>query len=31
MDSNITNDATMGPELIKSYQEILLNNVFTQV
>ncbi|XP_071555284.1 uncharacterized protein Uri [Temnothorax nylanderi] len=30
MDSSVTNDATMGPELIKSCQQILLNNVFAQ-
>lgn len=30
MDSNVTNNATMESELIKSYQQLLLNNVFAQ-
>jgi len=30
MDSSVTN-ATIGPEVTKSYQQMLLDNVFAQV
>lgn len=31
MDNIVTNDATMDSEQMKSYQRILLNNVFAHV